>query len=211
MSASGNLAAGVGTAAVTGCDGEDGPAVAVAGAFVGLWLPVAGFAADVLDDPAVAAAVAEFDAPAVPEAPVPAPPSFSSGEGSFTRAFSGRSFSDKNGISTSSPKRSTFFFKSMHACFGKTVHLSLRCCCCIRTARHTSNRFRLSKPQSRSTSLPSMMVKEHCRKRFFLASALLPTLIVAACTRPRIFAVPTPFAMPANLMESGSSIDKKIA
>lgn len=49
----------------------------------------------------------------------------------------------------------------------------------------------MSKPNSRSTDRPSSTENEQGRYR-------LPSLICAECTRPRIRAVPTPIAIPAN-------------
>ncbi|RPB17955.1 hypothetical protein L211DRAFT_789836, partial [Terfezia boudieri ATCC MYA-4762] len=48
----------------------------------------------------------------------------------------------------------------------------------------------ISNPSNKSTFFPSMTVNEHARNRF-------PILICAEWTRPRIFAVPIPRAMPA--------------
>ena len=52
-------------------------------------------------------------------------------------------------------------------------------------------RLSISRPRRRSTDLPSITVKLQGKNR-------LPILIWAECTRPIMFAVPTPRAIPAN-------------
>lgn len=105
---------------------------------------------------------------------------------SIIRAFSGSSCSERK--LTSRPWiRSTDFSRSMHAWCA----------------------FSMSSPRRRSTSRPSSLCQLHdlgiYRKRRQTSIIVnehgrckSASRICALCTRPRIFAVPTPRAMPAN-------------
>ncbi|KAG2115841.1 uncharacterized protein F5147DRAFT_382365 [Suillus discolor] len=112
----------------------------------------------------------------------------SSAPDSINRAFSGSSCSERN--RTSRPWiRSTDFSRSMHAWCA----------------------FSMSSPRRRSTSRPSSLCElyywwKYIRKEERPTSIIVnehgrcksASRICALCTRPRIFAVPTPRAMPAN-------------
>jgi len=107
---------------------------------------------------------------------------------SIIRAFSGSSCSERK--LTSRPWiRSTDFSRSMHAWCA----------------------FNMSSPRRRSTSRPSSWCELYDWGRYIAKEGRPTSIIVnehgrcksasricALCTRPRIFAVPTPRAMPAN-------------